>query len=354
MNAPSIRSIGLAALSGAAFALFAVGCGHQTVVVTAADAPPSLSATPAGVPGIPFYVKHGLCRRETVWAEPQYTIQLDVLESGKPVLARTMTFPRSFLAKAGLDALLTDLDALAAAPAAASQPAQPCPADVAALWKSVAGAAAKVDSHSSCDLAPRLAAGCEPLGRAEAAGDLLRISNTASVVAEVDYQHVYYLNSRTPWIGNAQVDAKLNADGTLGEGSAQANDQTWSTILGSVNSLAGSFATYAAAAVTPVAVSETELGAPPPPPPTACAAAPGWPLPGAKVAYRVSLSTMVYLHDHVREDAGLGAACTPADGGVTDGNVTISRLDAGAAKKDDKAILVSGQVTLPKGGDDKK
>jgi hypothetical protein len=327
------------------------GCGHQTVVVTAENAPPALTSTPASVPGIPFYVKRGMCKRQTVWAEPRYSIQLDILESGKPVITRTISFPRSFLGNGGLNALLTNLQALAVEPKT-DQPARPCLSDVAARWERVAAQAAPLDRRLSCDVAPELNAGCESLEHAEGAGNILRISNTATIVAEVDYEHRYYLNSRTPWIGTAQANTKLNADGTLSEASAQATDQTWSTVLGSVNSLAGSFATYASAAVA--ATAPGAVPPPPPPPPAACALTPGWPAPSTKVAYRITPVTVVYLHDHVKEDEGLGSSCTPAGSGVTDGNVTLSKLDAGLAKKDDKTIQVSGEVKLPKSGDEKK
>ena len=383
MNAFPIYSSCLTAALGVAVSLFMAGCGHQTAIVTAENAPPALTSTPASVPVIPFYVKRGMCKRQTVWAEPRYSIQLDILESGKPVITRTISFPRSFLGNGALNALLENLQALAVEPKAeprwepkaepkwepkwepkdehkwepeADQPAQPCPSDVAARWDRVAAQAAQLDRRLSCDLAPEQAAGCESLEHAAAAGNILRVSNTATIVAEVDYEHRYYLNSRTPWIGTAQANAKLNADGTLSEGSAQTTDQTWSTVLGSVSSLAGSFATYASAAVAaraPVAVTATAPEAVPPPP-TACTPTPGWPAPSSKVAYRITPATVVYLHDHVKEDEGLGSACTPASSGVTDGNVIVSKLDAGPAKKDDKTIQVSGEVKLPKSGDEKK
>jgi hypothetical protein len=49
----------------------------------------------------------------------------------------------------------------------------------------------------------------------------------------------------------------------------------------------------------------------------------------------------------VAEDASNSASCKPIDGGVTDGNVTISKQDT-PAKADPNVIKVSGQVTLPK------
>jgi hypothetical protein len=163
------------------------------------------------------------------------------------------------------------------------------------------------------------------------------MSNTSNIVAEVDYEHPYYLNSRTPWIGNSQIDAKLNADGTLSEGSAQKTDQTWSTILGTFTSLAST-------------VASTKLTATSNPQPTSAKSCPhssGWPVPDKDVVYRMTASKDIYIRDHVQEDTSNASSCKPIEGGVTGGNVTITKQGA-AAKEDSNVIKVSGQVTLPK------
>jgi hypothetical protein len=206
--------------------------------------------------------------------------------------------------------------------------------------------------------------GCEKLSTAEANGDLLRISNTANVVVEVDYEHVYYMNTKTPWIGNASVDTKLNPDGTLSEGNVQVTDQTWSAILTAVSSLGGNVATLGSAwiakAVTGKAAGvttsysllfEAVCEAPTPP---------GWPIPAEKLVYKLSTSTEIYVHDHVLEDTGIGASCVPTRDGVTEGNVTITKTDASPAKDDSSAkdegstIKITGQATLPKSKDSDK
>jgi hypothetical protein len=314
------------------------GCGHPTVNISASTAPPALTSTPASVPGIPFYVKHGMCKRETVWAEPRHTLQLEIQQGGKPVETRSITFARSFLRKPEVETLVENLNLLAAPPKAGT-PEQLCNAvdEVARQWQNMAREA---DAQKlSCDVAPP--SGCVPLANAETDGDLLRLSNTASIVTEVDYEHVYYLNSKTPWIGNAQVNATLGADGTLTTASAQVTDQTWSTILGSISALAGDFTTFASAAMTanPGLLKMTAIS---------CSPSSGWPLPSADVVYRITPSTVVYLHDHVLEDTGLGASCKPIEGGVTEGSVTITKQDESKAKDDGNAIKVSGTVTLPK------
>jgi hypothetical protein len=344
-------------------------------------APPNLIGGPLKMAGIPFYPKHGMCKRETVWAEPKHTLQLQVLRGDKAVATRSITFSRSFLLAgtgptandASLEKLLRDLHVLASASGPADMGTL-CPNTVAAEWEAVAQAARNEERTPSCDVT---SGSCLSLDTAERNGDLLRLSNSAKIVVEVDYDHPYYMNSVTPWIGNAQVEAQLNADGSLSEGSIQVTDQTWSTILGTVGALAGSFATYAsseaalAAAAQPVPVSSQATQGPgvrTTAPQNACPAETGWPMPGVAAAtstsgpqpasalavtYQITPSTVVYLHDHVREDApeygrSLVDSCTTAKGPVTDGNVTVSKQGAPAPAPDPNSIQVSGQLTMPK------
>ena len=339
MNALILRSYRLAALVALGLGSIVTGCGHPTLNVSALNAPPALGPTPTAIPGIPFYVKHGMCKRETVWAQPENTLQLEILQSGKPIATRSITFSQSFLRNSDLKALVGNLNLLAAAPKD-SDPGKLCQTvgEVTNQWMDVAEAAVKKAQQPSCDVAPNP---CEPLSDAVKSGDFLLLSNTANIVAEVDYEHPYYINSRTPWIGNSQVDAKLSADGTLTEGSAQTTDQTWSTILSTVGSLAGNFATVASAAVTANRNLLREESA------ARCTPSSGWPVPSTDVVYRMTTSTDIYLHDHVAEDASNSASCKPIDGGVTGGNVTISKQDT-PAKADPNVIKVSGQITLPK------
>jgi hypothetical protein len=293
-----------------------------------------------------------MCKRETVWAEPKYTLQLDIREDGKPYATRSITYPHSFQQTEELKTLVSNLSLLAAPPKDTDS-AKLCDAvkNAAREWKETDEKESKI---ISCDVAPTKS-GCERLANAEDNGDLLRISNTANIVAEVDYEHVYYYNSRTPWIGNSQVDAKLNTDGTLSEGTAQATDSTWSTILSTISSLGTNLATLGSAQIAATAskkVAEGNTKAPAlqiqVPLEAVCEAPPGWPVPAEKLVYKLSSSTEIYLYDHVLEDTGIGAACVPTKDGVTEGSVTITKQGTSPAKDDASAIKVSGTVTLPK------
>ncbi len=411
----------VAAISSAHLFLLATGCGHPTVVVSAVNAPPALTSTPTTLPGIPFYVKRGMCKRETVWAEPRYTLQVNVMAGDKPAASRSLVVSRSFLientntknANSKFAQLLKDLYALAAARKESDLESSPntpvCPEDVAKEWDTEAQSARDIENNPFCE--EITGSPCKSLATGEKDGDLLRMVNTANVVNEVDYEHVYYMNTQTPWIGNASADTTLNTDGTLSKGTIAVNDQTWSTIIGTIGTLAGDVTSFesanvAAKATVTVAhianpqqlmasniqIEETNV--------SACKGAPGWPLPReaavtavkapkiaadiapktdarpkAKVkpdpeptpdnkpaldagpdstktelgvSYQVSIQATVYLHDHVKEDTGLGTACYANATGVTDGSVTITRLDDAKAKDDSGAIKVSGTVTLPK------
>jgi hypothetical protein len=353
MFSSTIRRFHMAALLAACLSLLTAGCGHPTVNVTAAESAPALkalTAEPKPLDGIPFYVKRGMCKRETVWAEPRYTLQLAILESGKPYATRSITYPHSFQQTEELKTLVAKLNLLAAPPKGTDSATLCNPViEAAREWKEADEKESKI---ISCDVAPRQS-GCEPLTAAEANGDLLRISNTANIVAEVDYEHVYYMNTKTPWIGNASVNTELNTDGTLSKGNAQVTDSTWSTILSAVSSLGGNVATLGSAQIAATAserdAGNKEVAVPNQVPKEAvCEAPPGWPVPSADVVYRLTSSTEIYLHDHVLEDTDIGVSCKPSEGGVTEGNITITKLDSAKAKDDSGAIKVSGTVTMPK------
>ena len=427
MNARTVRNSCFAATVVAALSSLVAGCGHPTGNVSAANTAPPLTANPTALPGVPFFVKRGMCKRETVWAEPRYTLQVDVLAGDKPAASRSIVISRSYLIEntgtkgtnSNLERLLKDLNALAAARGEGDLGTL-CPKDVAAEWETVAHDARDSERKVYCE--ETKSSGCENLADGESNGDLIRLVNTANVVTEVDYEHVYYMNTRTPWIGNASADTKLNPDGTLSEGNLTANDQTWSTILGTIGSLAGDVSSFESAKVTALATSASPASQaatltsstvstvspelvktpPPPPRPPACTPPlPGWPMPSVasvvavkastnpdsdaapkpdarpapkakpdskpnaeqksestktdvSISYRVSIQATGYLHDHVKETAGLGTQCIPEAAGVTDGSVTITRQDDAKTKDDGSAIKVSGEVKLPKASDAKK
>jgi len=204
---------------------------------------------------------------------------------------------------------------------------------------------------------------------------LVRVANTAAIVPVVDYTHVYYLNSRSPWTGTSQVSAKVADDGTLSEGSGQVDDETWSTILSTVSSLVGDFTGSASGSP---ATTDAEAGTSATPSVQEFAArlktmspmeitripelcpdgGPDWPHPEHYVKYAYKLTTSVFKHDHTMQtfDLSKEKQCEPDPTGVTDGSYTITEVkpnaDDGGSKKNN-TITVSGAVTLPESKDAK-
>lgn len=344
---------------------FLAGCSHTTAIVKASATPPSIAADSSKLtelPGIPFYVKRGMCKRETVWAEPRYTLEVDMMVGDKPALTRKLIIPRSYILNPAdhdqFSRVMLGLAALAAARQGGDLDPDPalnpgCPTVLSPNWEALGNAVKPMEKLVVCEETKKDNAPCVKVGDGEKEGILIRIANTAQVVSEVDYDHVYYLNTRSPWTGTASVDAHLQSDGTLGEGSVQVNDQTWSTILSTIGGLAQDFSSVEAArfgaaaaattaSMTTPATSLAELsesvkgldaifkstfaGK------TSCSAAPGWPLPqpgsqkevlgksaadpaskdksatpevktaDPSISYRFSLTPTVYLHDHVSKD----------------------------------------------------
>lgn len=340
-------------------ALFAIlstlalaGCTHQTAIVSEQD------LTQTGAPiselkGIPFYSKKGVCNKESVWLEPQYSLNLTMVADGNPPLTRTMVISRHGFEGSDTQELLQLLTGLKGAYNPGEIVPNSCPAAIGAKWDAIStnrqySVVLGLDSDESL------------LRSAEAMHNVLLVSNKAEIGAATDYSHRDYLNTLSPWNGSSQVDAKLAADGTLTEGSVQRNDETLSTILTSITSLVGDFtgASAAAAAAPGAAAAAQPKGAKLPArgPPPSCPAYNNWPSVLKQVKYTYSLKTTIYNHDH-KIQTDLSGKCSLAGDRVWGGNFSVSVEDAnGSAKNSNKAIQFSGQVTLPdtKKTDDKK
>jgi hypothetical protein len=261
----------------------------------------SLNAPPHG---IPFYSKTAICKQETIWLEPQYTLTFS-MKSGaqaygpiQKVLSRKeylQPFVQDFVLHPRQDVWEKSI----------------LPLPVPTLFNEGNGEA---ERQIIC---------------LEHSGNWARISNTGTLEAVVDYSNVFYLNSARPLAGQTQVDAKLASDGTLTEGSAQLQDQTLATIASSISSLVGD-------ATNVMKIVGLE----------------------ASPEFRVSISTKIYKHSHVRYvgDAGKPAtagSCLADPNGVFGPSYTVTEATdasggkpAGADK--DNTISISGSIVLPK------
>ena len=147
----------------------------------------------------------------------------------------------------------------------------------------------------------------------------------------MDYGNVFYLNSARPLAGSTQVSAKLAADGTLTEGSAQVQDQTLQTIASTISSLVGS-------ASTATKIFGLE----------------------AQPEFKLTVKTKIYSHTHWQYPALLKPAipaspttCVALPNGVYGGSFTVAEVPDSANAKPastDKGntISISGSIVLPK------
>ncbi len=353
----SISSVVSACLIALTFA----GCGHPTAMVTASkSAPPIADLAPnqaVKLDGVPFYVKRGVCKRETIWLEPRINVDVTIAVENDVAITHHMVLTQSqFDSQAARD-LLANLGVLQAA-SKSDSPQQYDTCKIKAQWDSLQN---KVSTSNKplCDTqGSSEKTKCTPLRDALNRGDLLLASNAGSIEVQVDYSQVYYLNTKTPWIGNASVDAKLATDGTLSEGNVQANDQTWATILNTVSSLASDLTSLGTAkiAAAPKATSTTQLTGKdydlPIQQPQPVCTSPDWPEPSKAEVYKATVTAEIYLHDHVKYDPSINnlANCQVNAEGVTDGNVTITKKDSSGGN-DKGAYKFSGQVTPPKADD---
>jgi len=279
------------------------------------------------VAGIPFYVKTAKCKQESTWIEPVYTLTLKKtttykflndaeakkvdaklpapeVRTASKVLSKSQFQPST---NAPLQTLLALLN----------KPNTSAP-DIIAIENAWALIIAKDDyiplSTSEDDLI-------------KAGKEVIETANTSTPEVVVDYKTVYYYNAPRPWVGTSQVDAKLAADGTLTEGSAQVQGQTLSTILTAVTSV---FSTV---------VSKIPSFGPGAPPDAT----------STTTQYDLTVQKEAYQHTHTRY-GDFSNPCAPAPGGVLDNYALTITLpnQPSSAKDDSSTVKVSGTVTLPK------
>lgn len=247
--------------------------------------------------GIPFYVKKGVCKQETVWLEPQYTITDDA-EPAKP---EKMLDRESYLVvQNGAQAHNENFW----------------------KWVSEMHPPVRAKEEGGNDVANNFVV---DITYQIQHGNWSLVSNTGTVMTVVDYSQVYYLNTARPLAGTTQLSYKLAADGTLTEGSAQLNDQTLATVASVISSLTTDAVSFVGAVA-----SLTSGGL-------------------EKFPIRVRF----YKHTHTTyvplDQTG---SCSIATGGVLGGSFTVSEETDSSTKpkaNNDNSIGFSGSVTLPKG-----
>jgi len=264
----------------------------------------SLASPPKG---IPFYAKTGACKQETAWLEPQYIVTYESKIGASSFGPVDKVLNRQQFMKPAVQGFLV-------APQASAD------------WQKIIFAEPGPDVVNETNPSD--------IKKEVDEGNWTEASNTAEVDAVVDYGNVFYLNSARPLAGTTQVDAKLSADGTLTEGSAQVNDQTIATVASAISSLVTS-ATTAAKFVESQGTSDNTI----------------------------TVKTKVYKHTHSQYlppvDASTKAAtatpsaCIASPSGVVGGSFVVTEAtdstNAKPATTDkDNTISVSGSIVLPK------
>lgn len=156
--------------------------------------------------GLPFYAKVGACKQQTVWLEARYEISAP--DAGVVVINQET-----------YDRIRTDLPHVSSVSDFSQMILKDKVEPIAPFIS---------DTHDAA------------FDKQIEAHNLVLGANTGELTAIVDYANPMWLNSGRPLTGTTQVSGKFGPDGTLTEASAQVNDQTLSTTLTAVASIAGS------------------------------------------------------------------------------------------------------------------
>jgi hypothetical protein len=279
------------------------------------------------VPGIPFYTKTAMCKQETVWTEPVYTLALKrtttfkfvdeakAKAAGSKLPAPVVRTTRKVLSLSQFHPTNQDLQTLLSLlnkSATSADPDVDIP-QIDAAWDAL-------NAHP--DYVP-LSISEDQIAQSPNA---ILIAKTSAPEAVVDYATAYYFNAPRPWVGSSQIDEKLAADGTLTEGSAQVQSQTLSTILTAVTSIFTSVLSkvpsFGIVAQPPDATTTTDQ-------------------------YELTVQKDLYQHLHSRYV--IFAKPCPIELVTTSYALTISAATQAPASKDDpNTVKVSGTITLPK------
>lgn len=182
--------------------LFLAGCG-QAIRVTHAPA----KTQPTQLDGIPFYLKVGACKHETVWLEPSFKISLSKSYKldGKEVTDAigTRILP---LKDYNSDEFRKFILLFEKSKATTSE-------------DEILKAFSQFKNYVS------------PMAALPAEENRLLASNKNEPTSFVNYGELYYYNVKKPVTGTVSAEADLNTDGTLSKGTASIEDKTLQTFL---------------------------------------------------------------------------------------------------------------------------
>jgi hypothetical protein len=155
---------------------------------------------PDDVAGIPFYVKQGVCRQETIWIEPVYTLVVTESEGDpntgefKPITERSKSVRHSVFVGNRGESVKRLQDAFSVV--------GPLDAAKDAAWKEV---------QALADYDPQAL----PTDK-----DTFLAANHSDALTYVNYKDTYYFNAKKPFFGSGSATIELRDDGTLSKGIA--------------------------------------------------------------------------------------------------------------------------------------
>lgn len=303
--------------------------GCLSTVKIKAQSVPLVPGDPRDVPGVPFYTKVAMCKQETSWSEPVFTLLLRetvtykfVDEAAAKKAGLTLPSPlvqppkTKVLSFSQFETLKKQLDILSST---INQTQAGSDSDLQAI----------TDAWTVISQAPDYVPLSVPEDKLIGSTDVIELSNQSNPELMVDYKTVYFYNAPRPLIGSSQIDSKLASDGTLTEGSSQVQSQTGSTILNTITSVFGGLASKIPAfgggeQIPPDAKQEHH-------------------------EFSLTIQRESYTHTHTRYVA-FSLPCPVETNGVrTAYALTVTPPGQPQAAKDDSSnIKVSGTVTLPK------
>ncbi len=258
--------------------------------------------------GIPFYTVTVGCKREVSQVIPYFNLTLSRKEGDKSI-------PAGLTTACFLGSQITELQKKIAA---------------ANNEDAILDAWSKVPS-------------CDPRGET-AFANAPKLSDVVSPYKYVDYGTTYTLNVKRPVNGSVSATTKLASDGTLTEGTAQADEEIVSSLLNAAASVFAPGAAPAAAAAPPLTT--------PAPVSIESKALPAAPTINyeLKIEPKFARLTKTYRdegqHGSCASDTALTSATPPGHA-----DFVISDVDSDAKKPADNAIKVNGTIELPKAKD---
>jgi len=177
------------------------------------------AADPPEDAGVPFYVKTAVCRHQTVYDEPHFTVTLILEQQFSPDPEKAGRWEET-----GRESVTLSLGGLNAAQSAGLL----APGNEREVKEHFASLRGGVTSGTY----PPPAMVSSTTGLPSNAADYALVANRSDPEVIVDYSRMFYVNTRrTSWSGSTNATVELAPDGTLSKAEASLEDTTLKTVL---------------------------------------------------------------------------------------------------------------------------